>query len=75
MSDEVLIFGKDTWPFTKSAREAFAQKGKDVNYFDVTKDAAHLEQMLKHSGGKRKVPTIVEGEAVTIGFEGNTWGV
>jgi len=28
--------------------------------------------MLKYSNGTRKVPIIVEGEAVTIGFEGDT---
>jgi hypothetical protein len=30
--------------------------------------------MLKFSGGERKVPVIVEGEKVTIGY-GGTWGV
>jgi hypothetical protein len=30
--------------------------------------------MLKFSGGVRKVPVIVEGEKVTIGY-GGTWGV
>jgi len=28
--------------------------------------------MLKYSGGARKVPVIVEGDQVTIGFEGKT---
>jgi hypothetical protein len=31
--------------------------------------------MLKYSKGTRKVPIIVEGETVTIGFEGDTWGI
>jgi hypothetical protein len=31
--------------------------------------------MLKYSNGTRKVPIIVEGERVTIGFEGDTWGI
>jgi glutaredoxin len=30
----------------------------------------NLEEMLKHSGGVRKVPVIVQGEKVTIGHGG-----
>jgi hypothetical protein len=29
-----------------------------------------MDAMLKLSGGQRKVPVIVEGEKVTIGFGG-----
>jgi len=28
--------------------------------------------MLKHSKGERKVPVIVEGQSVIIGFDGGT---
>jgi len=28
--------------------------------------------MLEYSDGKRKVPVIVEGELVTVGFKGKT---
>jgi len=38
----------------------------------VIKDAKHLDTMLKHSNGARKVPVIVEGDTVTIGFDGGT---
>jgi hypothetical protein len=31
-----------------------------------------MEVMLKYSNGVRKVPVIVEGDTVTIGFEGKT---
>jgi hypothetical protein len=34
------------------------------------KDAAHLDSMLKLSKGARKIPVIVEGGNVTIGFDG-----
>jgi hypothetical protein len=27
-------------------------------------------EMLNYSGGKRQVPVIVEGDKVTVGFEG-----
>ena len=75
MSDKVLIFGKDAWPYTRAAREAFAKKGRQVDYFDVVKDSEYFDTMLKHSEGTRKVPVIVEGATVTIGFDGGTWGV
>jgi len=31
-----------------------------------------MDSMLKHSDGVRKVPVIVAGGKVTIGFEGQT---
>ena len=31
-----------------------------------------MESMLKYSDVVRKVPVIVEGDTVTIGFEGKT---
>ena len=75
MSEEVLIFGKDTWPFTTAAREAYAKAGKQVRYLNVVQDPQQLEVMLEHSAGKRKVPLIVEDGIVTVGFRGKTWGV
>jgi glutaredoxin 3 len=41
-----------------------------VHYYDVKKDTVKLKEMLGHSGGQRKVPTIVEEGQVTIGFGG-----
>ena len=71
MSDKVVIYGTDTWPYTQNARSAY----KDgAQYFDVKKDGSKLEEMLKHSGGKREVPVILKGDNVTIGF-GGTWGI
>ena len=75
MSEKILIFGKDAWPYTRAAREAYAKQKKDVEYFNVKSDPKQLDAMLKHSNGSRKVPVIVEGGKVTIGFEGGTWGV
>jgi glutaredoxin 3 len=43
-----------------------------VQYFNVSKDQRHLEEMLRHSKGQRKVPVIVAAGKVTIGFEGGT---
>jgi glutaredoxin len=37
----------------------------------VNKDAAKLEEMLNLSGGKRKVPIIVEDGKVRVGYGGS----
>ena len=75
MEEKVLIFGKNTWPFTTAAREAYIKNGKDVEYIDVLSDAGKLDTMLKYSDGIRKVPIIVDRGEVTIGFKGEAWGV
>jgi hypothetical protein len=41
-----------------------------VEYFDVKKDAAAMKRFLALSGGDRRVPLIVEGGRVTVGFGG-----
>ena len=75
MADKILIFGKDNWPYTNQAREAFAKQGQNVNYVNVKADAEKMKNMLEYSDGIRKVPVIVEQGNVTIGFNGGTWGV
>jgi glutaredoxin len=41
-----------------------------VNYRDVVEDAQALEDMLRLTRGVRKVPVLVEGDQLTIGFGG-----
>jgi glutaredoxin 3 len=36
----------------------------------VKQDAAAMAEMLKHSGGQRKVPVIVEDGRATVGYGG-----
>ena len=75
MSEKILIFGKDAWPYTRAAREAYAKGSKQVEYVNVITEPDQLDTMLKHSKGARKVPVIVEAGKVTIGFDGGTWGI
>lgn len=70
MPEKVLIFGKDTCPYTTAAREDYAKKGYDVQYVNVKQDAAGMEEMLKYSKGRKDVPVVIEGAKVTIGFGG-----
>jgi len=71
MSKKVIIYGKAGWPHTDKARSAYGDKAA---YFDVQKDIKKLEEMLKHSGGRREVPVIVEGSKTLVGY-GGSWRV
>lgn len=75
MTNKVLIFGKDTWPYTIAAREAYVKAGKDVDYIPVLTDPEKLKTMLSYTDGARQVPVIVENDHVTIGYKGETWGI
>jgi glutaredoxin len=66
----VLIFGKENCPYTAAALADYEKRDIEVEYIDVKKSPAALEQMLGYSGGHRRVPVIVEDGKVTIGFGG-----
>jgi glutaredoxin len=69
----VTIYGKDSCPYTRSARDEYESRGEEVEYVNVRKDQAGLQRMLVHSRGRRVVPVIVETDGrVTIGFDGGT---
>jgi hypothetical protein len=42
-----------------------------VEYFDVKKDPEAMKRFLGLSGGSRRVPLIVEGARITVGFGGS----
>lgn len=65
----VVIFGKDTCPYTQAALDEYRRRG-EVQYVNVKQSSADLERMLVYSRGQRRVPIIVDGERVTIGFGG-----
>jgi glutaredoxin 3 len=66
----VMIFGKDTCPYTQAARDDFEGRGIPFEYINVKKNAAELQRMLGFSQGRRVVPVIVDDGKVTIGFGG-----
>jgi len=68
----VVIFGKDSCPYTRAARDDYAARGVPVEYVNVRKDPAGLARMLEFSNGRRDVPVIVDAGQVTIGFDGGT---
>jgi glutaredoxin len=70
MPGDVTIYGKDTCPYTRAAREDYAARGVRVSYFNVKQDPEAMRRFLELSGGDRRVPLIVEGGRVSIGFGG-----
>ena len=68
--DTVLIFGKDTCPYTQAARDDYATRKVPYDSVNVKKNPADLQRMLDYTKGRREVPVIVENGRVTIGFGG-----
>ena len=66
----VTIFGKDTCPYTRAAREDYTQRAVPFEYVNVKTSAEGMARMLRHTNGRRDVPVIVDGDEVTIGFGG-----
>ena len=58
------IYGKEGCPHTDRARAALPR----ASFVDVQADAEALEEMLRLSGGVRRVPVIARGDAVEVGF-------
>ncbi len=61
----VRIYGKDGCPHTRRAREALP----GAVFLDVLADPLLLDEMLRLTDGVRRVPVIVRGNAVEIGFQ------
>lgn len=70
MREKVIIYGKDTCPYTNAARDDYAKKGFDVEYVNVKASPENMAKMLEVSGGRRNVPVIVEGGMVAVGYGG-----
>lgn len=58
------IYGKQGCPHTSRARAALPC----AHFVDVLADPAALEEMLRLSGGVRRVPVIARGQTVEVGF-------
>jgi len=68
MVEKIIIYGTDTCPFCNQARIAYGDRAVFIN---VENDPEKFNEMLTLSGGKRKVPVIVEGNKVSVGFAGD----
>ena len=70
MTKSVTIYTKPGCPFCMAVKADLKLKGVAYTEYNVKADAQRLEEMLRLNGGQRKVPTIVDGERVTVGFAG-----
>lgn len=68
--EEVVIFTKPGCPYCAAAKEDFRRRGVAFTEYNVLADPRARERMLALNGGKRSVPTIVEGGRVRVGFNG-----
>jgi glutaredoxin 3 len=69
--EPVQIFGQDLCPYTTEARKDFARRKIPFEYINVLEDPAGLKRMLEITGGRRKIPVIVDSGKVTVGFGGS----
>ncbi|GBE58010.1 glutaredoxin-3 [bacterium BMS3Abin01] len=70
MSEGLVIYTKPGCPYCAAAKEDFASKGIPFTEYDVTADPAVKEEAISIAG-EAKVPVIVEGDKVTVGFGGS----
>lgn len=70
MEPLVTLYVKPGCPHCFALKRDLDNRGIAYQEFDVQRDKAALAQMLALNGGRRQVPTIVEGDKVTVGFRG-----
>ncbi|MBG0790923.1 MAG: glutaredoxin [Desulfovibrionaceae bacterium] len=61
---EIIIYGKAGCPHTRRALDAHP----DAKFRDVLLNPADMEDMLRYSDGRRRVPVIVENGQATVGY-------
>ncbi len=65
---EILIYGKPTCPHTRRALDAHP----DAKFIDVLMNPSDMEEMLKLSEGRRRIPVVVKNGQVTVGYNGGS---
>lgn len=66
----VEIFSKPACPYTRGLKRKLEHERVTYVEHDVQSDPAMLQRMLKLNGGRRNVPTVRQGDQVTVGFHG-----
>ena len=68
--NDVTIYTKPGCPYCAAAKDDLQQRSVRYTEHNVKSDSAALRRMLKLNGGRRQVPTLVQGDRVTVGFNG-----
>ena len=69
--DEAMIFTKPGCPHCAGAKADLERRGIRYVEYNAKDDPEALQRMLALNGGRRHVPTLVQGDQVTVGFEGS----
>jgi len=64
------IFIKAGCPYCRALKRKLEGEGVVFVEHDVQADREALQRMLALNGGRRHVPTILQGEEVSVGFHG-----
>jgi glutaredoxin len=64
------IFVKPSCPYCRALKRKLEREGVLFAEHDVQADPEALRRMLTLNGGRRKVPTLVQGGQVRVGFHG-----
>ena len=67
---KVEVFTKPGCPYCVGLKQRLAKDGTPYIEHDVYADGAALQRMLILNGGQRRVPTMVQGEQITVGYHG-----
>jgi glutaredoxin 3 len=70
VEERVVIYTKPECPFCLAAKMNLNLKGIGYAEYNVKADPKRLEEMLRLNGGLRRVPTVVKGGKVSVGFGG-----
>lgn len=70
MAEMIDIYIKPGCPYCAAAKEDMDNKGIPYNEHDVTSDPAVKEEAIRIAG-EAKVPVIVQGDDVSVGFGGS----
>ncbi|MEN6389571.1 MAG: glutaredoxin family protein [Syntrophomonas sp.] len=65
----VTIYTKTGCPYCAAARQYLEGQGASFQEINISQQPNKKEELIKVSGGAQ-VPVIVEGDKVTIGFNG-----
>ncbi len=66
----LLIYTKTGCPYCEAALKSFKASGAEYEEINLSNDPSRIDEMVKISGS-RKVPVIVDGDKISVGFNGS----
>ena len=68
---EVEVYSKPGCPYTRALRRKLEHEQTPYVEYDVEVDRERLRIMLELNDGQRYVPTVRQGQSITVGFHGH----